>query len=162
MLYRVINPSDPIAFRSPNRKIATLVITLIGGGRYAGEAYTDAGKRLESEDVPFFMFGGFKEFWQQITGEENTEGAVNRNLDEVIASLRTVTLGTIEDLKLYESAVSIIDDPVKRHAFIAEWNEQRRTSLNDIMGRAHKIANMLQREKVPAEETAVPPQVFVR
>jgi hypothetical protein len=162
MLYRVINPSDPIAMRAPSRKIAALVLVLIGGGQYSGEAYSDDGDRLEDQDVPFFMFGGFKEFWKHVTGEESPDGAIDRNRDEVISSLRTVMLGEPSDLKLYESAVSKIDDPEKRQTFIAEWNDERRSSLNDIMGRAHRIADKLEGEKVPAEETAVPRQVLVR
>jgi hypothetical protein len=57
--------------------------------------------------------------------------------------LRSVCYGTAAERRLYEDAVASITDDEKRAEFVAKWNDEKRTSMNNIMERAHKIADQL-------------------
>ena len=46
---------------------------------------------------------------------------------------------------MYEMALSYIEDSDKRAAFIAAWDDRRRTSLNDITSRAHQLADNMEK-----------------
>ena len=48
-------------------------------------------------------------------------------------------------------ALTKIDDPVKRADFREKWNSRMRASLNDIVGRAHALADWLE-DKVKVED----------
>jgi hypothetical protein len=63
---------------------------------------------------------------------------------ELIACLRTFCTGSWKDRKLFDSAVAAIDDPEKRAAFIADWDDKKRSSLTEITNRAHRIADGLE------------------
>jgi len=138
MFCEIINPSDKAFFEAGDLKIAALVTFLIGGGQYGAEAEEEG-----AESVPIFLFGGGEDWWNDHF-DEPMEGAVDRHAASVAAALRTVCYGDVTDRRLFDSALAAIDDPVKRAAFVAEWNDRHRTSLNDIMGRAHHIAGKLE------------------
>ena len=143
-IYDLVNMSDAITFKAPTRLIATLVTTVLGGGQYGATAIDENGEEDKDAGVPIFMFGGFEAFMASLGETGPTEGMADRYAAELIPALRSVTLGSVADRRLYDSALEAIDDPVKSAAFISNWNDIRRSSLNDIMGRAHKIADKLE------------------
>ncbi len=51
-------------------------------------------------------------------------------------------LGGFEDRARYNAALEAIDDPAKRDAFMAKWQDGR-SSLNNIGGAAHEIGKAL-------------------
>ena len=163
--YDVTNPSDPTCFRAPDKQTATLVTILIGRGQYAAKAIGPDGQEITEKrpgrpgescarddsvawplSVPFFMFGGFEEYWKANWPGETQEGIIGRRRAEVVAALRTVVLGEVSDRQLFDEACAAITDPDKLKAFVASWNDKKRSSMNDIMGRAHAYANCLEEE----------------
>lgn len=140
MYYEIINPSDKCFFFAESYRIAGLVTVLLGSGQYSAqpEEETEA-----AQAVPFFMFGGFDEWWEEHGDGQPTEGAIDRHRDEVITVLRSVCYGDLRERALFEEAVAAIDDEDKKAAFVASWNDRHRSSLNDIMGRAHAAADSL-------------------
>ena len=139
MLYELINPSDETHFEAPNLMIAALVTVMLGQGQYQAKPEDET-----AEEVPFFMFGGFDEWWAEHFPDEQAEGAGDRHATELAAALRSVCYGDLRERCLYDRALNAIDDPGKRAAFIADWNDKHRSSLNNIMGRAHAMAGGLE------------------
>ena len=140
MLYELINPSDPVTFEAPDLKVAALVTIILGQGQYGAQPVDDS-----AEGVPIMLFfGGAAEWWTERWPEEPMDGAGDRDATRLAAALRTVCYGGKEDRQLYDSALRAIDDPEKRAAFVAEWNDRKRSSMNNIMGRAHSLAASLE------------------
>lgn len=144
MFYEIINPSDETTFEAPNLMVASLVTILLGGGQYGAKP-----EDPEAEEVPLMLFGGAEVWWAEHF-DEPMEGAVDRHAGAVSAALRTVCYGGIDQRRLYDSAMRAIDDPDKAAAFIEEWNDRNRSSMNNIMGRAHAIADKLDGRLEPA------------
>lgn len=140
LLYEIINPSDHATFIAPNRMIAALVVVLLGGGAYGGRAEIDD----EANGVPIFLLGGFDEWWKETFPDEDLEGVSARHRVALAKSLRSVTYARFADRHLFDSAMAAIDDPAKREAFIEEWNDRKRTSMTNIMGRAHDLAQRME------------------
>jgi len=148
MFYEVINPSDAISFRCNDRKCATLVLTILGGGAYGGRAFNDSLEEEPDADIPIFLFGGLDEFWATFDSRP-IKDALSSSLDEVAFALESVALGGVSERRSFDLAMSAITDESKRETFLAEYNDQKRSSMNDIMGRAHRIAKKM-REKSAA------------
>jgi len=143
--YEIINPSDKAFFFAPSLTIATLVTVILGNGQYAAKPEAE-----DAPEVPMFLFGGFDEWWTE-NFEEDLEGAVDRHRGEIAKSLRSVAYGDMQTRRLFDAALEAIEDPEKRATFIAKWNDEKRTSLNDIMGRAHQIAQNMEAAEAEAE-----------
>lgn len=141
MYYEIINPSDKCFFKADDLKIAGLVTVILGNGQYGAEPEEEG-----APNVPLFLFGGFDEWWAQ-NGDGESEGAVDRNAPEIIAALRTVCYGDLRERALFDEACAAIDDPQKKADFIESWNDKHRSSMNNIMGRAHAIAEKLEQSR---------------
>jgi hypothetical protein len=138
MYYEIINPSDKCFFKADGVAVAGLVTVLLGNGQYAAKPETEG-----APEVPFFMFGGLDAWWDAHGDGQPLEGAVDRHKAAIIECLRSVCYGSLEDRRMFEDALALIDDPQKKAKFVAQWNDRYRTSLNDIMGRAHAYAEKL-------------------
>ena len=138
MIYNLINPSDPITFDAPDLKTAALVTMVLGSGRYAAEPEDNS-----TEGVPLMMFGGGLEWWSAHF-DEPLDGSFDRNAAPLAAALRSVCCGSKTDRHLFDSALRAIPDQSARDAFVAEWNDRKRSSMNDIMGFAHRVAAKLE------------------
>jgi hypothetical protein len=138
MYYEIINPSDCCGFYADSYMAATLATVVLGNGQYGAKPDDAAAK-----EVPLFLFGGFDEWWNAEFPDEPLEGVLERNKEAVGLVLRSVCYGTAAERRLYEDAVASITDDEKRAEFVAKWNDEKRTSMNNIMERAHKIADQL-------------------
>lgn len=134
MEYELINPSDPYTFLAPDLEVAALVVFSLGT-MYGAEAKD--GK----SNVPVFLFGGAKEWYQNEFGKTPDEGLEKRKI-EVADALASMMYGNFEERRRYQAALSAITDDEKKEEFIAEWNDGR-SSLNDIGGYAHRLAKKL-------------------
>jgi len=146
MVYDIVNPSDPYTMDAPDLATALSAVCLLGEGRYG----------LRDRDgavvVPVFLFGGHDEW-----ARANFDG---KDLEAVLASvsfsavadcLDSCVIGGFTDRETFERGAALIDDPEKRATWRAEWLDRKRTSLNDIGGRAAKLAAHLR--KLPARRT---------
>lgn len=131
--FELINPSDPYTFLAVDLEVAALTVFCISTA-YSAESQ-------DGDEVPIFIFGGAKEWYQNEFGRTPDEGLEARKR-EVIDSLSSMMYGSFEDRKRYEVALQAIDDEEKRETFIKEWNNGR-SSLNDIGTYCHNLAKEL-------------------
>lgn len=132
--YELINPSDPYTFMADDFETAALVVFTFGTAY--GAKPKDGG-----EDVPIFIFGGAKEWYKEQFGRTPDDG-LEAKKDSVAKALDTMMLGHFEDRRRYEAALAAITEPDKRREFIDVWQDGC-SSLNNIGGRAHKLAQAL-------------------
>ena len=142
----IINPSDHYTMVVTDRA-AAVAICILGEGRYSLKAPN--GESV----VPLFLLGGHDEWMKETFGKDFGEllEATDKNL--VAEHLESVVIGDRED---YERSLSAIDDPAKRKKFIADWNDRKRSSMNNIGKRAAQLAKKFL-ELAKAKGVAPPP-----
>lgn len=150
--YEVINPSDKVTFACEDQATAAVVIILLGNGQYAGDCHED-----ESKNIPLFMFGGFEEWWKEFGGGISLDSYTDKNITAIADALETCMCMGISERKAIEEAKNHMSEDEYRK-YIDKINDDNRSSLNDICGRAKKIADKL-RAKNHDLPTA-PRQVF--
>lgn len=136
MEYELYNPSDPYTFIAESREVAAIVVAIISTTYGA-----DTQDGNPENHIPIFLFGGFDGWYIETFGRELMEG-LDALRNEVIEALSSFMLGHFEDRARYNAALEAITDPLKREQFIEKWQEGR-SSLNDIGGRAHRIAKRM-------------------
>ena len=136
MEYELHNPSDPYTFIAENREVDTIAVALISTAFGA-----DTQDKNPESHVPIFLFGGFDEWYKETFGREPMEG-LDALRDKVIEALSSFMLGHFSDRARYNAALEAITDPIKREQFIEKWQDGR-SSLNDIGGKAHRIAKRM-------------------
>lgn len=119
----IANPSDLAHIRGTRRGIQGAVLAL-GRGKY-GAVDTTTGTHV----LPIFLFGGYDSWAKSEWGHDDLKKVLDDHADEVIVALESVRLGGPEAL----------DEPGDRIAI----KEGRRSSMNDIAGRAWRYAEIL-------------------
>jgi hypothetical protein len=119
--FNLINPSDPYTFEADDLEVAAVAVCLLGEGKYPADAMgADAD---QGNNVPPFLFGGHDEWFTARFGagfEDTTLHCLTHRTDAVARVLESMKLGSV-----------------------------RRSSLNDIGGRARELAKGI-REKYAA------------
>lgn len=137
--YEIINPSDPYSFLAPDQQVATLVIVLLSP-KFSGKCQeTPDG----SEDVPFFMFGGFEDWWAR-TFDCDVKETLEGRSGEVVEALRSTLYGRPDARQEFERLVADIPPGAARDTVRRNWNDERRTSLNDISAAAFQLADRIE------------------
>lgn len=136
MEYELINPSDPYTFIVADYETAVLTVFCLG------PAY-GAKPKCGGEDVPIFLFGGAVDWYKEKFGRTPDDGLDEKG-QAVADALASMMFGDFEDRRRYELALSSIDDPEKKARFIDGWQDGR-SSLNDIGGEAHKLAERMRK-----------------
>lgn len=145
MLYEIINPSDPYTMETDDREAASLACLLLGSGRYALRSIGGDGW-----STPLFIFGGSEEWWAKEFGYPLTEAVERVGRERIATALETVLIGDADDRTRMTDAMSFIDDPAKRQAFRDQQHDRARTSINNIGGRAYRMADSLRAAATPA------------
>jgi hypothetical protein len=160
VLYEIINMSDPYTIEAKSLDVALVACLFLGRGQYSF-------KPLNSDDaagVPMFLFGGTEKWCQQFLGE-GLESVVDRvttdaaKRAELAECFDSCLIGRGEDRETYRAGLDLIDDPDKRELWRRKWHEDRLSSMNDIGGRAYKMAAKL-RDGQANPIVAAPQQVF--
>ena len=136
MEYELINPSDPYTFIAADYETAALTVFCLGPAY--GARPKDGG-----EEVPIFIFGGAVDWYKEKFLHTPDDGLDEKG-QAVADALASMMLGDFEDRRRYELALSSIDDPEKKARFIDGWQDGR-SSLNDIGGEAHKLAERMRK-----------------
>ena len=137
MLYELINPSDPYTFEAKDRETAALAVFLLSTS-YGAHCLTE---EREENDVPVFLFGGSKE-WYQDTFKRTPDEGLAILKEDVRERLNSFVLGNEHDRQIYQHAVDNIKGARKRTEFIKLWDD-RHSSLNDIGDIVFKTASNL-------------------
>lgn len=136
-IYVISNPSDPYTIESDNELVACYAVLLLGRGGF--------GLSTEKDVVmPILLFGGFEEWLMKAFGSKSIPNEwVLENREAIIKALESVLVGSPRDRKELTSALALMPDPAAREQYKQQWMDRRRSSLNNIGGRAHEIAKAL-------------------
>lgn len=138
LMYEIINPSDCVTILAPNFEVALLTILIIGNGKIGGKPVNHKGP-----DIPLFMFGGFQEWFDHHYPDQNINSMLEKHNDAIIVALRTACTGSPANRKEFDQAM-LVSNPAQRTKFLADWDEQRRTSKSQIANFAHQTADTLE------------------
>jgi hypothetical protein len=122
MRFNLINPSDPYTLEADDFEIAAVTVCLLGDGKYPADALGDDANK--GYNVPAFLFGGHDEWFQSRFGgtfEAVADRCLKDRTDAVARCFESVTL-----------------------------NSFRRSSLNNIGGRARDMAKAVRSQYLPA------------
>lgn len=132
----IINPSDALTMRCATFKVGAVAVMLLGGGKL--------GLDGPEEDHRTPVLFGWSEWISEQFGSTNGLAEFKHEHRGAIAeALRSVALGTIAERADYEDALAAIPEE-GRAAFIKRRNDRRRSSMNDIEGSAHRLADALE------------------
>ena len=155
MIYEIINMSDPYTIEAHSLEVAAVACLCLGRGQYAFEPVEVDTK------VPMFMFGDADSWFMDRFGVDlrTVMDRVMAEGLELAACFESCLIGGERDRQTYQRGLALIDDPTKREEWRLKWHEARRSSLNDIGGRAWEMAKRLRAgSKNPL--VAAPQQVF--
>lgn len=147
MQFKLINPSDPITVVADDPFIAALAVLVLGDGHYG------LCDEHDNDVLPLLFLGGLDEWLER-------QGYTPAQLHELFAGhhakiadvLDSAMVGEFRDRELYEEKLaSLRSDPDALLAWKTRYNEERTSSLNDIVGRAHQLAAALRKRQ---EKTA--------
>lgn len=138
MLYEIINPSDSVTLEADDVDVARAACLLLGEGKYALHNEND------EEVMPLLFLGGFEEWIAE--HDFNLERINDTQRPALIACLESASCCSPKDRRAIRAAIG--DDP----AALARYNDEKRSSLNDICGFAHKLAARY-RAKAETERT---------
>jgi hypothetical protein len=143
-LYEISNPSDPVTFEADEDWVAALAVAILGSGRMG--CTSSDGRQV----LPIFLFGG-GDTWL----EDNYEGLLGKARSAegrlaVAAALESTAVCSLSARSALRAAVGEDREALER------WNEAKRSSMNNICGRARDLARWL-RDRVAAEVNAEAP-----
>lgn len=127
--YEIANPSDPYTMQAEDFNVAAVTVAILGNG-----AYGIPGTPI--------LFG-----WDQWLKEREIDlpKFIDARLTEIIACLESVMIGRESDRTEAEEALAAIVEE-NRAEWLKKRHDQRRSSMNDIGGKAQQWAKAL-REK---------------
>ena len=135
MIYEIINPSDPYTIKG-EFKIAVLSTIVLGEGMYSLQP--ESG---DEEHMPLFLFGGAMEWLKERFGQDfDLPAAIHAHAVEIADCLDTVLIGSFGDRRTYEDGLSLITEEPNRIKWRDRWLDERRSSMNNIGGRAYQLA----------------------
>jgi len=133
-LLEIVNPSDPYTISGDDEEAACLAALLLGSGKYG--LADEQGEQV----MPIFLLGGCKEWVREKYGKDVEEWASGFPRDRLAAALESVVIGSFRARREADRLLAYITDPDKRAAWLAERHDDRRSSMNDIGGRAVRMA----------------------
>jgi hypothetical protein len=140
MLFEIINPSDPYFMESDSFEAACVACLHI--------SHQMCLKEYEGEhDFPIPMFwkeADLDAYWQETFGHDFPREMPDELRGQVVAALKSVTIGSPQDFYFYKKAMAAITDEAARAQFAHEWDDRKRSSINQIGRRAHSVAKALE------------------
>jgi hypothetical protein len=157
MLYEIVNPSDPYTIEAPTLAIAAAACLLLGDGQYGFDSLDEGG-----QSIPALAFGGSKEWFEKHFGRD-VDSVIGQVMAEQRAALAdcmdSCLIGNADDRELFRDATKSICDADERYSYWFAYHDKRRSSMNDIGGRAKAWGKKL-RTAIPMQIDPVPQQVF--
>ena len=127
MIYELINPSDQISFEADEHRIAICCVMMVGDGAYGAEAIGDKEK-----DIPLMLYADVDRYLRTWFGEDAPVDYMQANKATTAKCLRSFLYGKPED-RAKNMLVGNLE----------ESQDKLRSSINDIRGKALKIAELL-------------------
>jgi hypothetical protein len=140
MIGEIINMSDELTIDCTNWTAACVAVVLLGRGAYGLEA--------DDRRMPVFLLGGFEEWWSE-NNRVSFDDYIESNPEDIAKALDSVTYGSAQDRRLFLLAYNAIPES-ERAEYKAKYDDEKRTSLNNIGARAASIAKNLREKAVTA------------
>lgn len=134
MIYEIINPSDAVTIEADDEMVACVATLLIGEGKMGLMRYPDGESVL-----PLFMFDGFEE-WQQAHGLDLASFLVERR-GEIADCLASAVCCQASERAAVVKAIEAAGGDIQEALRV--YNDEKRSSLNDICDYAHSRAAQL-------------------
>lgn len=129
LLCEISNPSDPYTMECEDFRVGAVAVALLGNGHY--------GLRCEATGQSTPVLFGWDD-WLKSEGID-IAAALNSRAEEIATALDSVRIGSAADRANEELAVLHMT-PEGAKQYRAELHDRKRTSMNDIGGRAQKLA----------------------
>ncbi len=155
MILEIQNPSDAVTINVVGKAgvVTAEDITLAG----VAIKLISSGYGLENEQgetvVPITLFGT-TEAWLKERGIDDIEKYIKANAGQLAAVLETVIYGKPSERALVESAIAKMS-PDDAARYRRNWNDKRRSSLNDIGRACLETAKSLRKFADKPKEPAV-------
>lgn len=152
MFYVIENPSDAMTLEADEDLIAALA------GLYLGQGRIGITNENDESVLPIFLLGGDEALvsWLKSVGIDGIEGMkanlLNRK-DEIAVCLESLVYGGVAEHKWINQTLKAMDH-VDRTKAIYEWNDMKRSSMNDYQKSAFQLAKEIRELK---EEDITPP-----
>ncbi len=140
--YEIINPSDAYTFQAPDLQVAALTIFLLSTS-FGAKCVSHPG---DDEDVPIFLFGGADSWWEATFPDISMEKAVEMRARDVADALSSTLYGLVEARDDFQALTGPISDKQALQDMRIKWNDERRTSLNDISKAAYATAEAVRQK----------------
>lgn len=133
-IYEIINPSDPVTLEAEDVAVAQAAVLLLGRGQMG---LTDE----DGEEVlPLLLFGGYEK-WAKDNKFDLT-ATLDKRATEVADCLESAVCADLSDRKAVLAAVGGHGKEALRR-----YNDEKRSSLNDICGVAFSLAKAIREKK---------------
>jgi hypothetical protein len=149
MIYEIVNPSDAYTLETGNYVAACIATLALGNGKYGLTAIGGT----EDEGMPIFFFSDPDKWLTEKFGKDFNGLLSEIPPNELADVFDSVIIGDANTRKDYLEALALIDDETKKAMWRESWHDRRRSSMNDIGGRARRLAEGLRRSVNFAEVT---------
>ena len=133
IICEIINPSDPYTIVGERFDVLAVATLILGNGQWALSGDADV------HEMPIFLFGGH-EPWLAKHGINDLGAFIDAHLTEIADALDSVLIGSRSERTSIEAVLAAIDDPAQQEKARAVWHDKKRSSMNDIGGRAYALA----------------------
>jgi hypothetical protein len=129
-VFDIANPSDAYTIKGPFMACA-IAVAILGNGAYG----------IKGTPV---LFGW--DDWLKEQGIEDLSAHIDAHAVEIADALESVLIGSERDREEVESTLAMLPEE-KREEWLAMRHDKQRSSMNDIGGKARKIAARLRQQK---------------
>jgi uncharacterized protein YukE len=150
VIYEVVNPSDQCTIEAENELLACCAIVVLGEGAYG--LYDEKGTAI----LPIFLLQDPQRLidWLNERGisPDKMDEFYAKNGEEVADILESIAYGSIQERKAI-LAVCEGKSAKETKAALAKWNDEKRSSLNDISKACRQIAKAFRKKAKESQKT---------
>ncbi len=139
IIYELINPHDPYTFEAPDAQVAALLCLLLGGGAYGADPDTD--KEEDRWGLHIFSKGDDVEAEFQERWKMSIDTSMRTRKVELAAALRSFMIAGRAERAGIKAAMEACPTQEARDAFVATYEDKKRSSLTELAGRARDLAD---------------------
>lgn len=148
MIYEIVNPSDACTIEADDKTLACIAIIILSDGAYG--LYDENGEAA----LPIFRFSDPARLveWLHDRGisPDKMDEFYAKSGEEMATILESVAYGKISDRQAI-LAVCEGKSPEERVVALAKWNDNKRSSINDICLACHNLAKVFRKKAAQAQ-----------
>lgn len=153
MIYEIINPSDAVTIEAEDSLLASVAVIILGEGAYG--LYDEDDRAV----LPIFRFSDPEKLMRWLSDNGISPDKIDefyaKNGEEMATILESVVYGKVADRKAILAMTKNMTKTDKAKA-LADYNDEKRSSMNDIGTAALALAKVF-RQKAAAAQAPTPP-----